>query len=244
MYSKFFAGILVFALILAPMAMAGPLSIVKKAARDVGDVVTGSSSAAAGNTGVASGDSGARPGVKKHDKYPPGVSFSTMLNGVTYRPDEGKLRLDNIQATFLADDAAGYIILRKEDGKEVLKWDWKVDTFQTKKPYCLLNIMSVVDLRTGETISGSWVDVKEPGNYVLDFYLPDEHFYSFSFSISKMSGDDPFSSEDRWFTDGDWEKCAYFLYFNADPGQSLVWKVWLRNKATGRDRDVKPKIEV
>ena len=101
----------------------------------------------------------------------------------------------------------------------------------------------MTDLRSGQRVNG-WMELKEPGNYVLDFYLPDEHFYTFPFSISTMAGDDPFSSKDRWFIDGDWEKWAYFLYANADPGQSLVWKVWLRNKSTGRDLDVKPKIEV
>lgn len=246
MYLRSFVAVLVFALILTPLAMAGPFDAVKKVVKEVGGVDAGSapSSSAGASASAVAGSSGARPGVKKHDKNPPGVSYSTMLNGVAYQPDKGQLRLENIQATFIANDSKGYIILSKAGGAELYKWDWEVDTFRDMKPYYLLNIMGNTNLATGETSNAGWISVTEPGNYVLDFYLPDEHFYTFPFSVASMAGDDPFSSKDRWFNDGDWEKWAYFLYANADPGQSLVWKVWLRNKGTGRDVDVKPVIEV
>lgn len=242
MYSKRFVGIFVLVLVLTPLAMAGPFSAVKKIVKDVGGTVTGDTPVVGAN--MVSGGGGARPGVKQHGEYPPGVSFSTLLNGLSYLPDKGQLRLDGIQATFISNDATGYFILRKEDGMELVKWDWKVDTFRDMKPYYLLNMLSYTDFRSGQSSNQGWIDFKEPGNYVLDFYLPDEHFYTFPFSISTLSGDDPFSSKDRWFTDGAWEKWAYFYYADADPGQSLVWKVWLRNKSAGKDRDVKPKIEV
>ena len=111
MYTKTCVGILVLLLVLAPLAMANPFNAVKKAVKDVGKTVagdkapasSGGTAANAGSTGAASptgGSSATRPGVKQHDKYPPGVSFSTMLNGVDYLPDKGQLRLNNIQATF------------------------------------------------------------------------------------------------------------------------------------------------
>ncbi len=245
MYTRTFVGILVVALILVPMAHANPLNAVKKAVGDVGGIVAGDAPAAASAASAgSSGGGGARPGVKKHDSYPPGVAFASLLNGITYRNEEGKITLGHINATFLSDDAKGYIILRKADGAELYKWDWEVDTFHNNKPYYLMGIKTTTDLRTGEVVFDGWLPVNEPGNYVLDFYLPDEHFYSYSFSISKLTGDDPFASKDRMFMDGDWEKWAYMFYHAADPEKSLAWKVWLRNKSTGSDRDAKPKIEV
>ncbi len=252
--------VLSFALLSSTMAFAGPFDAVKKAAKDAGkalgaepatqDTASSESSEeapstnAGGATVATAAGPATRPGRKDHDEYPPGFSFSTVLNGVKYLADKAQFRLDNLQATFIGNDAEGCIVLRKADGQELYQYDWKVDTFRDMKPYYLLNIMGVKNLRTGETQSATWVELKETGGYVLDCYLPDEHFYTFPFSISKISGNDPFAEKDRWFIDGDWEDWAYFYYADADPEKSLQFKVWLRNKSAGDDRSVKPKLEV
>ena len=237
---------LVALLVLAPMASSNPLRAVRKAVDEVGGLVAGDSpSVPDGPTlAAAGGTSGTRPGPKQHDGYPPGISFSSLLNNINFHANTGKLMLNHIQATFLSMDASGYIILRRAGGGEVYRWDWDVDQFRDISPYYLLGLKTITDLRTGEVVHGAQLDMTEPGDYVLDFYLPDEHFYSFPFGISKVSGDDPFASRDRWFIDGDWERWGYFHYDGADPEKPLAWKVWLRNKSAGRDRDIKPKVEL
>jgi hypothetical protein len=238
--------LLLIVLILSAVTVhAGPLDAVKNVARDAEKALSVDSSTQAGaDAAAAQGASGARPVPKKHDSHPPGYSFSTVLNGVDYLPDTGQFRLDNLQATFISNDSKGCFVLREADGRELYQYDWEVDTFRDMKPYYLLNIMGVKNLQTGETMSGGWVELKEPGDYVLDSYLPDEHFYTYPFSISKISSNDPFAEKDRWFIDGAWEDWGYFYYYNADPEKNLQFKVWLRNKTAGDRQDVKPVIEV
>lgn len=191
-------------------------------------------------------ESGKRPKARKdaERKYAPGLSFSTVLNGVKLLPDKGKFRLDNIQATFLPDGCeGGFIVLRTADNKELVQWDWKPDNFATKKPYTLMGIHKTTDLSNGQTIPDGSVDLIKPGQYVLDFYLPDELFYSFPFSVEKISGDDPFAGGDAYVLNGDWEKCGYLFYSEANADRSLSWKVWIRHKAIGK-LDAKVRIEI
>ncbi|MBN1489661.1 MAG: hypothetical protein JXA69_07070 [Phycisphaerae bacterium] len=186
---------------------------------------------------------GSRPAAKKDAdrKYPPGLSFATVLNGVKLLPKDGKFTLNHIQTAFLPEGCeGGFVVLRTADGKELYQWDWKPD--HLKKPYTLLNVHNVVNLETGEKIAGH-LDMAKPGKYVLDFYLPDEHYYTFPFTISKAGSDDPFGDGDAWLLDGDWEDCAYWFYPEADETKSLYWKVWLRHKGSG-EADAKIKLEV
>lgn len=235
-------------LCIATTSAAGPLDAVKGAVKDAigGGNPAGrpAGDAGAGKALAASGSAQSRPGPKEHDEYPPGFSFSTILNGVKFLPDMAQFRLEHLQATFISNDSEGCIVLRRAGGQELYQYDWKVDTFRDMKPYYLLNILGFKNLQTGETKSGGGVELKETGDYVLDFYLPEEHFYTFPFRISKVGGDDPFAEKDRWLIDGDWEDWAYFYYTDADPEKSLQFKVWLRNKSAGDPRSVKPKLEI
>ncbi|NLX12574.1 MAG: hypothetical protein GXY44_02835 [Phycisphaerales bacterium] len=180
------------------------------------------------------GERGARPKARKDAdrKFAPGLSFSTVLNGVKMQPKTGDFRLHHIQATFLPENCeGGFIVLRTAEHKELCQWDWTPDNFATKKPYTLLSINKTTDLRTGESISGGSISLTEPGQYVLDFYLPDELFYTFPFSVEKIAGDDPFSGGDAYVLNGDWEKCGYLFYSEANAERSLAWKIWIRHKA-------------
>jgi len=192
----------------------------------------------------ADAKSGARPAANKDKsrEYPPGLSFSTVLNGVKLLPKKGKFSLHQIQTTFLPDNCTeGSTVLRTADGKELFQWDWKPDRLQT--PYALMNVHKRTNLQTGETQSAGFIEMTTPGDYVLDFYLPSEHFYTYPFTVVKLSGDDPFASSDCYLLDGDWEDWGYMYYRDAKPDQSLHWKLWLRNKGS-EPRDVKVRIEV
>ncbi len=176
---------------------------------------------------------GTRPGVKKDAsrQYPPGISYSSLLNNVLLVPKDGQFRLNHIQGTFIPDDCeGGCIVLRKAGGSELCQFDWKPD--RLKKPYCILAIHTVTDLQSGQTLPASY-DLKTPGDYVLDFYLPDEHFYTFPFSVRKVGSSDPFGDGDAYVLDGDWQKYGYLFYSDAKPDQSLNWKVWLRSGTAG-----------
>jgi hypothetical protein len=192
----------------------------------------------------AGADSRARPPARKDKdrKYAPGLSFSTVLNGVLVLPKNGNFQLNRIQATFIPDGCeGGFVVLRKADGTELYQYDWKPD--RLKKPYTLLNFHQTTDLQSGEKGGGGGSKPLKPGDYVLDFYLPTEHFYTFPFSIKQVGGDDPFGEGQCFVTTGDWERWGYLYYVDANPERNLVWKVWLCNDACG-EKDIKVRVEV
>ena len=193
---------------------------------------------------AAKGTTSSRPPASKDKsrKYPPGLSFSSLLNGVKLLPAKGQFRLNQIQTTFIPDDCeSGFVVLRTTDGKEIAQFDWKPD--RLKKPYVLLNIYPVTDLRSGEKVAGGWIKMTEPGDYVLDFYLPTEHYFTFPFSVIKVGGDDPFGSGQCLCMKGAWENWGYLFYTDAKPEQNLQWKVWLRNNGC-EEKDIKVHVEI
>ncbi len=192
----------------------------------------------------ADAPSGSRPQALKDEnrKFTPGLSFSTVLNGVNVLAKNGKFSLDQIQATFVPDDCpGGFVVLRTADGKELFQFDWKPD--RLKKPYTLLNFHATKDMQSGATSGGSlWTELK-PGDYVLDFYLPTEHYYTFPFTIKMVGDDDAFGDGQCYVTTGDWERWGYLFYTDAKPDQNLQWKVWLRNDACN-EKDIKVRVEI
>ena len=195
----------------------------------------------AGKSGDSKDISAGRPGPNKDTsrKYAPGLSFSTVLNGVTLRAPDGKFRLNNIQGTFIPDDCKeGCVVLRKAEGEELVQFDWRPD--RLKKPYCILSVFKITDLKTGKEIP-AFVDLSAPGDYVLDFYLPEEHFYTFPFTVAKIAGDDPFGDAQAFVLNGDWSKYGYLYYPQANASQSLHWKVWMRS---GSNSELAAKIRL
>ncbi|MBN2081939.1 hypothetical protein JW859_06995 [bacterium] len=190
------------------------------------------------------------------DDYPPGIMYSTLLNGVVLNYNMGLFRLDNIQAVFLPEatsagsiypynpDDGGKIwaILSTAGGQELYRFDFYGE--KLKQPYWLLNSYKLTDLASGADISGQNLELKTVGDYVLDFYLPAGRFYTFDFSVSKLPPPDPFSGSDYYFLDGPWSDWGYFYYFDADPTRSIQFKVWLRNYAHATNKYVTPEIEV
>ncbi len=231
-------AVLALSIALSATAYAQLPGKLKKAAEDILKKKTGDGGSEAGRT------SGSRPpAVKdKNREYAPGLSFSTLLNGVDVLAKNGRLSLNQIQATFLPEDCKeGYVVLRAADGKELIQYDWKPD--RLKKPYTRLNFQKTTDLQSGQTSGGvRWSELK-PGDYVLDFYLPTEHFYTFPFSIHKVGGDDPFGDGQCYVTKGAWERWGYLYYTDADPTRNLQWKVWLRNDKCNQ-KNIKVRVEI
>ena len=196
-----------------------------------------------------------KPAAEAAD-YPPGLMYSTLLNGVKILYNTGQFRLDNIQAVFLPEaqsatsiypynpDDGGRIwaILSSAGGSEIYRFDFYGELL--RDPYWLLSSYRVTDLRNGQDAGVGFVDLSTPGDYVLDFHLDSGRFYTFSFSVSKLSGPDPFSGGDYYFLDGPWEDWGYFYYNDADPSYPIQVKVWLRMYEHATPKDRKPEMEV
>jgi hypothetical protein len=198
---------------------------------------------AEGGQQQAGEQSASRPPARKDKdrKFPPGLSFSSLLNGAQLLAKDGQFRLDNVQGTFLPEDCKeGFTVLRTAEGKELYQFDWQVQTLEG--PYSLLSMNKKTDLSSGENVPGG-VPLATPGDYVLDFYLPTEHFYTFPFSVAKIGGDDPFGAGQCYTLNGAWRDLGYLYYRDAKPDQNLQWKVWLRNEGCD-EKSTKVRVEI
>jgi hypothetical protein len=177
-------------------------------------------------------------------EYPPGISFSSLLNGFYILANNGEIRLTHVQATFLpGTDAKVWAVIKKEGGQDLYRLDFMVEKLAS--PYYLLDFYSAVDLAGGgKTINTVECRLGQPGKYRMDFFLDGQKFFTFPFEISKVSPSDPFSGEESFFIDGEWERWAYLYYSEANINRMVQWKVWLRNKAATREKDVKPSLDV
>ncbi len=169
-------------------------------------------------------------------EYPPGIMFASLLNNVRLVSNNASFSLDNqMQGVFMPAGAKGWVIFRKADGAELYRFDFKTELI--KLPYMRFDFMTATDLSSGQS-SLLMFPFKEPGSYVLDFYLEGAKFYTFLFSIAKKSPSDPFAGGDVYLIDGDWSSWAYLYYPKADPGNSLSLDYAPRIEIT-RDKDKK-----
>src|SRR3990172_7677688 len=100
---------------------------------------------------------------------PPGLMFSTVLNGVKVLQEDGRLRFDNIQAVFLPEassptgrnpynpDDGGKVwaILSQSGGTEIFRLDFYGEKLQS--PYWLLSAYTATDLRTNAKNTTEWL---------------------------------------------------------------------------------------
>lgn len=187
--------------------------------------------------------SGSRPAASKDKdrKYPPGLSYSSVLEGVKLLAKKGQFGIHHIQTTFVPDDCkGGFVVLRTADGKELCQYDWKPDRLE--KPYTLLNVTKTTDLSNNQSVPSGRIPLT-PGNYVLDFYLPTEHYFTYPFSVAKIGSDDAFGEGQCYVLNGDWNDCGYLYYRDAKPDFNLAWKLWLRNDGCA-EKDVKIHVQI
>ena len=176
----------------------------------------------------------------KTANYPPAVMFASLLNNMEYRSD-GSFDLGNqMQAVFLPAGTNGYVLLKKADGAGLCKISFTMEAI--KPPFTLFSFLEKTNLKTGEH-EYAYIKLEEPGNYLLDFYSGDTLFYKFPFSISKVSSSDPYAGGDIYLIDGAWSNWGYLFYSDANPENSITWKMWLNNKGHG-EKDIKVRIEV
>jgi hypothetical protein len=181
---------------------------------------------------------------------PPGLMHSTLLNGVKMHYNTGELALRDMQASFLPrtegdgsiygynPDTGGKlwaILTRKDDGTQLARYDFYASP--AKEPFWHVGSYRLTDLRTDEQSSMGRVKLL-PGDYVLDFFLQSGRFYTLPFTVSTVA-ENGFS-----FLDGDWNDWGYLYYYNADPSNSIQWKIWLRHKGAEESKTVKIRIGV
>ena len=185
---------------------------------------------------------------------PPGLMHSTVLNGVKLHHETGGFYLYNIQAVFLPDaqskmiyaynpDDGGklWAILSEVSGTEVARFDFYGE--KLKAPYWLLSSYKLTYLGEGEPPANKRLPL-QPGQYMLSFFLETGLFYTYPFSISVVPSSSAFDPGDFYFIDGDWNHWGYLYYWEANPEQSLHWKVWLRNKEHKSSKSVSPRVEI
>jgi hypothetical protein len=165
-----------------------------------------------------------------YGEQPPGLSFASLLNNVQLLPDKAIFRLGvQMQTVFVAPNTAGWIILSKADGTELMKYEFTTE--EVTNPYALINVHRTTNLKTNATDTDYILN--EPGAYVLKFYLEKGLFYTFPFTVEKKSSDDPFAGGDLYYMNGDWNSWGYLMIPMASPDQNLLWKMWLRQQEPG-----------
>jgi hypothetical protein len=187
------------------------------------------------------------------ETYSPGLGFASLLNGISLDSDTGQLCLKtDIRATFLpmAESKSSFpydpnqggklwAVMSDSSGAEVARFDFYAE--QLENPYWLLssNIITV----NGQSQETGVVKVAK-GSYNLDFFLEGNKFYHFPFAVDVQKSSDPFAGGDHYFLDGDWNNYAYLMIPEGNAEQSLLWKVFLRNKGLANEKDVKVDIKI
>ena len=187
---------------------------------------------------------------------PPGLMFSTVLNGVLLDWKKGVFKMNQIQAVFLPkpsfsgtypyDPTRGggelYTLLKNSSGKLVARFDWYASVL--KAPYWLLGSYEWSDAGGAKGAAGGG-PVLGAGKYTLEFYAAGKKFYVFPFQVSKVASKDPFKPGDGHYLDGDWENWGYLYYSEANPERNLEWKFWLRDKTVDiRGKDAKIDVTI
>lgn len=175
--------------------------------------------------------------VSQASDNPPGLLYSTLLNGVKLNQQTGSLRLEDIQAVFLpvpqstdswkynATDGKLTATLTTDQGKAL--GEYRFHARQTRGVFWLLGSHQVTTPGGG---TGNDIKITSAGNYLLQFAVEDKPFYKFPFSVAVQTSGDEFDPGKRYYLDGDWSKMGYLFYGGANPKSSIEFKTWLRDK--------------
>lgn len=163
----------------------------------------------------------------------PSIVFSSLLANVTVDARSGRIKIGNsLQSAYMPEEASGRIALSTSSGSEISQWKWSLDSFPMPRPYRLLKLDEPTSA-DGAEVTYSDLRLREPGSYVIDFYLHGRKFHSFNFSLRVAEPPDPFVGEVLYLTDGTWNDWGYLYYAGAKPTQPLIWKVFMRDEEHG-----------
>jgi len=195
--------------------------------------------------------------VAQPAEMPPGIMWHSLLASTTVYSNTGNFTLSGFErmvAVFLppaqsntvypynpTDGGKFWAILKDADGTELLRYDlWAAER---PAPYWSVDDSWVTDLATGERVQTGQVPLP-PGDYTADFYLDSGRFYTFSFSISQITSDDPFNPQSFSFLEGPWRDWGALTYADAEPSNTLYWVIFLRNKGREASKSVSLEVQV
>ena len=170
---------------------------------------------------------------------PPGLMYSTLLNGVQLNDRTGELRLDQIQAVFLpeppSDNAWSY---NPDDGKLTARLSGPDNQQLAEYRFYAQKLQGVFWNLSGYQITtpdGANQDVQltQPGNYELVFSVEGKPFYRFPFKVAVQQSGDEFDPQPRYHLEGAWSHMGYLFYAEANPSNAVAFKTWLRDKDKG-----------
>ncbi len=179
--------------------------------------------------------------------------FSRLLGSIQIVSATGALRLDTflchnlpqpkdttLYYPYNADNGdALWAILSDASGAQLARIDFTAN--QQAGDVWLMSPQRVTVPATGELINTSQVFLG-PGAYAFDFHLQGGRFYTFPFKVTTVPGEN--AGVTNHYLEGDWADWAYLYYRDADPGQALVWKVFLRHKSARLRADAKVRVEI
>jgi hypothetical protein len=181
----------------------------------------------------------------------PTIMYSNLLNGVKLDHKTGRFRIDTMNALFLPKPVRESKMIYKYNPKDGGKLDailrrgsTDVATFhfygqERKAPTWTLN--------SNELDGGAAHDfnLKQPGDYSLEFQIEGKPFQRFDFSLSTIGSDDVYDPGEVYVLDGPWSDYGYLYYSDAVPSNNLSFKTWFRlpGKVEGRPSQ-KIKVEL
>lgn len=170
---------------------------------------------------------------------PPNLLYSSLLNGLKIRPETGELSFDTMWAMFLPAGSYGptedslKAVLRRKDGTELAHFKFYVTA--DAPPYSQLTHYEVED-KVGESRSSFYKVDK--GDYILDWYVKDQQFMTFPFSVEHAASPDPYHPNDTYSLRGPWQDMAYFTNDGLRADRGVYFKLWMRNTASNQNKDV------
>jgi hypothetical protein len=196
--------------------------------------------------------SGAAPGLcvaaeQKIDAgCTPGVSFWSLLSGVSVDYTSGYLHLGKIYAVCLpqpatpsdsnyaySPDSGGKLasVVKTNDGQVLATYVWSAE-----------NISGLWELSNYKVIGGEASIKPLPiGGYTLEFQIEGVTFYRFPFHVSFVTSDDPYQAPGmRYFIGGPWEYIGNIFYQRNDPEQPLRFTAWLQDTSGHAQQKSKP----
>ncbi len=191
------------------------------------------------------------------EEMPPSIMWGSVLGGVTMHhanPRFAFFPFDPVTAVFLPPAESNTIypynpvdggnfsaVISSADGTELARYVFYA--LARPAPFWPVDDSWLTDLTTGERIQTKQMPLA-PGDYVIDFFLEGERFFTYSFSVSTLDSDDPFRPATYWFLDGPWRDWGCLTYAEADPQQLLTWMAFLRNKARETSKTVRMEVVI
>ncbi len=160
----------------------------------------------------------------------PSLIFSSILSNIDVDAKTGRVKLrSQLQGVFFPEGSRGRVVLSRDTGEAICRWDWKLDSFEMPPPYNLIEFDDPV-APDGGAIKYSELKLATPGRYQFDFYLSEQRFYSFPFQLRIVEPQSRKWDEVLFLTDGAWNDWGYLYYSNAEPDRPLMWKIFMRDE--------------